>query len=634
VEATEEASERGKHAATLQECTALLRGPTDERRLVGLLLVTRLLKAEEEGTLQVCETLSVPCGFLHSRAFHSSPGCAQLVAEAVGGDFLARLLHSGVAGSDGGAGAQLAAVVTAALARCPSVAASHPLRLQLVPQLLSLAAGSDPTAGCDALDALSSFACADPSHPFTPAALTLAARALKARGAAARPGAALLAALFEGGVDGSGDADAVAELAAALPDACALLAESPEDLPGQLALLRVVLHLLPLAPTSTGSAPAWASNLATGLSALLRARSLPPHARTACLSCSFAAAQLLSPCWLACDRGALLAPLVEVTVVEATVAMHEMVRDSRESLPKQAALLGLSLSLFECCVQALAADQTDNNALPDALARAALRSLGRLAGVLFDFVEEMAAPSSVPPADAAKFEMCAEETHPFVPGCEWHDARMQGAVRALGCFLAEVPGAHRDRLHSLLKLLLAAAPVAAAAPLGQCQALSHLLPALVQATDTEADTEGGGDDGLGGPASAEGTACALVDLLVEARGCAALAALTASLLTSDDAAAGGAHTQQEAHLGASLGILRNVAVRGVRYRGAGADPQAAQARAAVEAHVPAALRAALGWARKRPAQDDLPRALCHVEAAASSAGSAEELCSVLESIPV
>jgi hypothetical protein len=39
-------------AATLPECLALLRGPSDERRLVGLLLVTRLLSAQDEATLE------------------------------------------------------------------------------------------------------------------------------------------------------------------------------------------------------------------------------------------------------------------------------------------------------------------------------------------------------------------------------------------------------------------------------------------------------------------------------------------------------------------------------------------------------------------------------------------------------
>lgn len=38
--------------ASLPDCLALLRGPSDERRLVGLLLVTRLLSAQEEATLQ------------------------------------------------------------------------------------------------------------------------------------------------------------------------------------------------------------------------------------------------------------------------------------------------------------------------------------------------------------------------------------------------------------------------------------------------------------------------------------------------------------------------------------------------------------------------------------------------------
>lgn len=45
-----------KREATLAECVSLLRGPSDERRLVGLLLVTRLLSAQDNDTLKVCET--------------------------------------------------------------------------------------------------------------------------------------------------------------------------------------------------------------------------------------------------------------------------------------------------------------------------------------------------------------------------------------------------------------------------------------------------------------------------------------------------------------------------------------------------------------------------------------------------
>lgn len=47
-------AEQQKKEATLQECVSLLRGPSDERRLVGLLLVTRLLSAQDNDTLKVC----------------------------------------------------------------------------------------------------------------------------------------------------------------------------------------------------------------------------------------------------------------------------------------------------------------------------------------------------------------------------------------------------------------------------------------------------------------------------------------------------------------------------------------------------------------------------------------------------
>ena len=42
-----------KVEATLEECLTLLRGSSDEKRLVGLLLVTKFLQSDSEATLQV-----------------------------------------------------------------------------------------------------------------------------------------------------------------------------------------------------------------------------------------------------------------------------------------------------------------------------------------------------------------------------------------------------------------------------------------------------------------------------------------------------------------------------------------------------------------------------------------------------
>lgn len=59
--------------ATLADCLTLLRGPGDERRLVGLLLVTKFLTAESDSTLQA----RVPPIPLLSRALRRHAGnCA------------------------------------------------------------------------------------------------------------------------------------------------------------------------------------------------------------------------------------------------------------------------------------------------------------------------------------------------------------------------------------------------------------------------------------------------------------------------------------------------------------------------------------------------------------------------------
>lgn len=57
-EAAAQGAAASARQASLPDCLALLRGPSDERRLVGLLLVTRLLSAQEEATLQASASKS------------------------------------------------------------------------------------------------------------------------------------------------------------------------------------------------------------------------------------------------------------------------------------------------------------------------------------------------------------------------------------------------------------------------------------------------------------------------------------------------------------------------------------------------------------------------------------------------
>jgi hypothetical protein len=251
-------------------------------------------------------------------------------------------------------------------------------------------------------------------------------------------------------------------------------------------------------------------------------------------------------------------PVQPAKPTKPTPALPDAVR------AEAAGVLGLCLSLFESAVAALAAGEDENDDADDAMeldaaksasrppkapslspaaACGAMRSLGRLAGVLLDFLEDAASPGAAVP---------------------WDDPLTLAVLRALFCFLAEAPGAHADRWPRLLPHALARTRDAAA-PGG---ALCFLLPALLQATDVDtaaaAMADGDDDAAPGGGVSA---AAAVTDALVEARGAEALAALVGAAASGAGGAADAAATSAEARealIGSALGVMRNIAARGMR----------------------------------------------------------------------
>jgi hypothetical protein len=573
----------------------------------------------------------------------------------VGAGFLARLLRggggsSGDAAARGDGGAALAAAVAAALCRAPALASAPAFGAALVTPLLSLAArsGTADAAVADALDAAAAAAAA--SHAGREAALAAggvaaAASALTARRGGnappppelAAPAAALLSALL------SDDAAALAThaqaAAACLPPLAAALAASPGHAV-QFEALRAALLLL--APPSAAAdavhaalcdaglvsvadsdddddvavpdeAP-WADDLARGVAAMLAQARLPAPVRHAALRACAGAARLRGPAWLACAAcGALLTPLVEVAVVEATVAMHSLARPEGAApgaADEAATLLGLCLAVFEAAVEALAAsaandeDESAKSTSGSATVTAALRSLGRLAAVLLDFLEDDAERCAEAQAEPGGASMDADgsgddddEACPSSRG-----ALRLAALRALGCFLAEVPGAHRERVLKLLRWVLSLR--SAASPGG---ALGFLLPALLQATDVASAAAAAGADDFEAADAGVRDALAAADALVDAGGCASLAAFARAVAAEAGGEEGAA--LGEAALAAALGVMRNVLARGVLAPSADVDPDAAEARDAAEKAFPPALAACVAWARDAPPDGELAAAL-------------------------
>jgi len=182
-----------------------------------------------------------------------------------------------------------------------------------------------------------------------------------------------------------------------------------------------------------------------------------------------------------------------------------------------------------------------------------MRTLGRMADVLFDFLEDAGVAGGAALA----------------------------AARALGCFLAQAPGALRPRLLRLLPALVGVTNGDGVTDGVDC-ALAFLLPALLQASDGE-------EAAAEGEAAAEAAAEA-ADALVAAGGVEALCALVQRAGGTDGVTNGEA----------ALGVLRNLAWRardaGAREHDSAALRAAAAARAALESpSLARAARAAAGW---------------------------------------
>lgn len=111
-----------KKEATLRECLALLKGPTDERRFVGLLLVTKFLSSDSDDTLRAIAGALEP-SFL-----------ARLVApvpKKQRGNPEAEARHA--------SGQELALAVSSSLSRSAALAAS-PFFDSLAPSLVAIGA--------------------------------------------------------------------------------------------------------------------------------------------------------------------------------------------------------------------------------------------------------------------------------------------------------------------------------------------------------------------------------------------------------------------------------------------------------------------------------------------------------------
>jgi len=182
--------------------------------------------------------------------------------------------------------------------------------------------------------------------------------------------------------------------------------------------------------------------------------------------------------------------------------------------------------------------------LPPQAAMYALRSLGRMADVMFDFLDEARAGEDLdlqqdtapaPPPDSAS-----------APPSFWRTPQAQAVVRALGCFLAEVPGALRPRLLALLPELCRASDAALLEGWTGAQGapqppLMFLLPALQQASDSEAGAEEGEEE--------EEAAQAMGVALLDAGGVSTLCGLISATVAAKGEAAA---------VAAALGVLRNL----------------------------------------------------------------------------
>ena len=594
--------------------------------------------------------------------------CAQTVADALGSQFLARLLLGaspgrGQAAGDADVAAEgvaLACVVCASLCRSPDNATCVGFYSPLLEPLAAVAQlpTQSPLAQATdaAVDALAAVACASPAG----AQAVMRAGGVQAATAAMGATGASLAALslLSALLDASSRGDAAQHLqalATALPYICSAMESVAEDPARGLHAVHVAAHTLRLSadaggsPATSSPPPPWSQQLARGVVALLRARNLSSQARADCLTAASGAVDVLGSKWVTCLGGDLLAPLVEVIAVEATVVLHHMARQqpaSRDSavLPCGSAMhcfatdadyhrlvtLGACAALFDACLVALANQEEEESvrgaaaagAVPPSVAQRALGSLERMAGTMLDFLDEVTPGDRAPrPGEDDDASMGDGEGTPALR--PWDDPVVLVAVNAVAAFLVEVPMALRDKLLRIMPRVLAATLEATAPamcpsprpdlltgvlfppPLGPLILGLELATGAEDPDDVDPSFEApprGVTPGRWGP---NDPACALIDALVPMGVVPALCGLVAAgLLDAGGAERKGHAASRTKMMRASLGVLRHIAARAVLAPEAGTDPQALEAAEHVVRHMPQALAHVLEWSIKHARVDD------------------------------
>jgi hypothetical protein len=705
-----------KREATLQECVFLLRGPSDERRLVGLLLVTRLLSAQDNDTLKVRETHTwgQSCKELQLTAATFArvltrtplwlpPACAQTVADALGSQFLARLLlgaspgRGQPTGDDDVAaeGVALACVVCASLCRSPHNATCvefySPLLSPLVAVVQLPSQSPHARSSGAALDALAAVACASPAGALA----VMLAGGFQAATAAMRAAGVSLPVLSLLGTMLDATTPAVAtqhlhDLASALPFVCSAMESVAEDPAIGLHAVHVAAHILRLsadAAASDASAvpmPPWSRQLARGVVALLRARNLSSQARADCLSAASGAVDVFGSRWVTCLGGDLIAPLVEVIVVEATVALHHLVRQQPAAGDGEGShtphgfaddhrllTLGACTALFTACLAALASQEEEEeervrgasaagsaHQVSPPVAQRALGSLERMAETMLDFLDEVTPGHRGPRPDQEDERGDDASMGDDAPAPRpWDDPVVMVALNAVAAFLVEVPVALRGKLLRIMPRVLAAT-VAATAP-ARCRSpapdashgalfpppLAPLVLSLELATGAE-DPDDGDNPSFDAPPTSTSAgrwgpndpACALIDALVPMGVVSALCGLVAAgCLDGGGAETPAAGSNRTKTMRASLGVLSHIAARAVHAPLAATDPQAVEAAEHIARHVPEALAHVLDWSIRHPGvvgHDDalFAAAVVDLQPRVVRAVTAADVCALLEAL--
>ncbi|KAL0034423.1 hypothetical protein WJX79_001423 [Trebouxia sp. C0005] len=491
----------------LQECVQLLRGPSDERRFVGLLLATKLLPAGDEHIMLK-------------------------IYDAVGSSFITRLLlplksskasYNSINDSQRvTAAAGLGLAVLAGLCRVPQLSAATeviektPLFLKVVraggisPILQQGAPAHDPAQCGGILAAAQALqAGVTTNQPWKATAVQLLGLLLSAakrsESLAEAPEVALtavpaLAQLFSAPAD-----EASATGQTEQPSAGATWQTQSASLPAdaaalQLEAMQVLLLLLPLpmpqaqeAASGLSAAVAshgegWAGDIRSGLFMVLASR-VGQQQRHSALRLAAALLELVQPHWLlgpvhaVAASGSFFQVLVEILKSDdqsltPTTDTHARASDTAPPAVDQMRPGTNSTSpgivhanLKTGCLEALAGDAQDaelvadgkkqassGSLLDDRLASRAMSALSEAFETVLQFLELMQSDASESSQDSP-----------------W----LLAAIRAYGRFLAEVPNAHAKRVQTLLGWLV------------QCQggaALPFLLPGLLLCSQPDADS--------------------------------------------------------------------------------------------------------------------------------------------------